>query len=703
MDSSYAKDEVVVAYTDERGDYQNYSGSCDCYNKTDGLPFSVNDNYRGASNCGRIYFLCYDGHPGIDYPILNNTPVYAAADGVAHLPASFPGVSNAQNYNSIEIDHQNGYKTYYLHLSQQVVTDGQSVIRGQLIGYSGDVGSPGAYHLHFEVQKNGIPVDPYGWEGSGSDPYREININLWAKFDNDSDGYPSDVDCDDNDSSVNPGVTEGPYGDPTCNDGKDNDCDTDIDAADLNCKNPDLIVSSLTAPTTAGAGQTISVSDTTKNQGAGSAVASTTKFYLSTNTTYDAGDTYLGERQVPPLAPGTSSGPVNTSVTIPSGTATGSYYIIARADADGDNSETSETNNFKSKSIKIGPDLIVSSIVISPYSPLAGQSVNVTVTVKNQGGGAAGAFQVDIYKHQDTAPPPGLAGDEYCPISSLAAGATTTCVKTVSYAVAGTYKMWAQVDTDQQVSETSETNNTKYKSLTIQTPKPDLIVSSLTAPTTAGAGQTITVSDTTKNQGAGSAVASTTKFYLSTNSTYSAEDTPLEPPRSVPSLAPGASDPGSTNVTIPSNWPTGKSYIIAKADDPSTNDETNENNNTRSKLITIGPDLIVSSIVTSPYSPLAGQNVTVTVTVKNQGGGAAGAFRVDIYKHQDTAPPPGLAGDEYCPISSLAAGATTTCVKPVSYATAGTYKMWAQVDTDQQVAETNETNNTKYKTVTVKP
>ncbi|MBI4707275.1 MAG: peptidoglycan DD-metalloendopeptidase family protein [Candidatus Omnitrophica bacterium] len=149
-------------------------------------------NYTGGGNS---YYLFYDGHPGIDYPVSNNTPVYAAADGIAHMPASFPGVLTAQNYNTIEIDHQNGYRTYYLHLSSRVVSEGTPVTRGQHIGYSG------AYHLHFEVQRDGIPVDPYGWQGSGADPYtRATNINLWEVsppvLDADNDGLPDNWEMD---------------------------------------------------------------------------------------------------------------------------------------------------------------------------------------------------------------------------------------------------------------------------------------------------------------------------------------------------------------------------------------------------------------------------------------------------------------------------------------------------------------------------
>ena len=69
---------------------------------------------------------------------------------------------------------------------------------------------------------------------------------------------------------------------------------------------PDLLISALTAPSAALAGSTISLSETTKNQG-GPAAASATRYYLSTNTTFEAGDTALGFRLVPALVAGASS------------------------------------------------------------------------------------------------------------------------------------------------------------------------------------------------------------------------------------------------------------------------------------------------------------------------------------------------------------------------------------------------------------
>ena len=116
----------------------------------------------------------------------------------------------------------------------------------------------------------------------------------------------------------------------------------------------DLVVSALTTPSTAAAGGTFSVSDTTKNQGAGSADGSTTRFYLSTNSSLDGADVILGSRVVPPLAAGASN-TGSTSLTVPAGTTTGSYFVIAQADTANVVLESTESNNNRSSgSLNVG-------------------------------------------------------------------------------------------------------------------------------------------------------------------------------------------------------------------------------------------------------------------------------------------------------------------------------------------------------------
>src|SRR6185295_4866368 len=109
--------------------------------------------------------------------------------------------------------------------------------------------------------------------------------------------------------------------------------------------------------------------------------------------------------------------------------------------------------------------------------------------------------------------------------------------------------------------ETSETNNTRVKSILIG---PDLIVTGISAPVSAHPGQTISIKPTTLNQGGGSTGSgSLTKIYLRPTS---GPDTFLGT-RTVPPLAPNLSDSVAVSVTIPAGTPMGSYSILALADD----------------------------------------------------------------------------------------------------------------------------------------
>ena len=146
----------------------------------------------------------------------------------------------------------------------------------------------------------------------------------------------------------------------------------------------------------AGAGSPITVNDTTKNQGSGPAQPSVTGFYLSANTALDAADVSLGTRAVPLLAGGASAS-ASTVLTVPSGTAVGKYYVLAKADVALTVTESTETNNVKTGSIvAVGPDLVVAAITV-PTAAAAGSSITVADTTKNQGGGSASAAATNFY------------------------------------------------------------------------------------------------------------------------------------------------------------------------------------------------------------------------------------------------------------------------------------------------------------------
>ncbi len=96
-------------------------------------------------------------HPGIDLPDRSSPPV-VAADGGTVVVAGWP---DSYGYgNRVVIDHGNGYKTLYAHLSNIYVSVGQSVNRGQTIGQMGNTGRSTGTHLHFEMHYKGVAVNP---------------------------------------------------------------------------------------------------------------------------------------------------------------------------------------------------------------------------------------------------------------------------------------------------------------------------------------------------------------------------------------------------------------------------------------------------------------------------------------------------------------------------------------------------------------
>jgi murein DD-endopeptidase MepM/ murein hydrolase activator NlpD len=94
-------------------------------------------------------------HPGMDIAAKRNTPVRASADGIVTASEW-----NETYGHMIAIDHGFGISTLYGHNSRNLVAIGDRVARGQTIGFVGSTGRSTAPHLHFEVKKNGVHVDP---------------------------------------------------------------------------------------------------------------------------------------------------------------------------------------------------------------------------------------------------------------------------------------------------------------------------------------------------------------------------------------------------------------------------------------------------------------------------------------------------------------------------------------------------------------
>jgi murein DD-endopeptidase MepM/ murein hydrolase activator NlpD len=121
------------------------------------LPIKKGDFYVASGYKMRMHPILKINkfHKGMDFTAPKGTPIYASGDGVifrAQRSKTFGQV--------VYIDHGYGYKTIYAHMSKMAVKRGESIRRGDLIGYVGNTGLSVAPHLHYEVHKNDVALNP---------------------------------------------------------------------------------------------------------------------------------------------------------------------------------------------------------------------------------------------------------------------------------------------------------------------------------------------------------------------------------------------------------------------------------------------------------------------------------------------------------------------------------------------------------------
>jgi uncharacterized delta-60 repeat protein len=349
----------------------------------------------------------------------------------------------------------------------------------------------------------------------------------------------------------------------------------------------DLVVSALTGPTSAGAGFVVTLNDTTGNVGVGSAGATSTRFYLSSDTSIGAGDVLLGGRSLASLAPGGSSAGA-TNVTIPAGTANGSYFIVARADDANQASESSESNNTRAITIRIGPDLRVSSLTAPTYGA-AGKTISISDTTANLSASSpAGASTTRFYLSSNATLDAAdiVLGSRAVPaLASAASNVGATLVTIPAGTATGTYNILAEADGAHVLAEKNESNNLSTRILRVG---PDLAAAVRGITGTLRAGATISVQDLTSDPSAAAVPQSTTGYYLSTDNRLDAADVRIGG-RAIPALAAGGSSLASGQAVIRTGTVPGAYFILAVADYPRVIVESDEGNNTNAFPITVVP------------------------------------------------------------------------------------------------------------------
>lgn len=358
----------------------------------------------------------------------------------------------------------------------------------------------------------------------------------------------------------------------------------------------------------------------------------------------------------------------------------GEHTVTVVADTAEEVPEELEDDNELSQTLTFRADLVPTDAAHAPEEAFEGQNVTFEATVENDGSAEAGGFNVTFLVDGQQ------VGDNVT-VDGLAAGENATVTSGNWSATEGQHNLTIQVDNPENVTEANETNNALVHPFTIAPDEPDLVVSELThSPASPFEGQDVTLTATVANQGNTAADNVTVRFMI--DGLRVGED------KTIATLGPG------DNTTITSDaWASveGDHDASATADPDGAIDETDETNNTATDTFTVEPDepdLVVTDITTDPTEPEAGQNVTLTATVENQGHTAAGNSTL-IFKVNGT-----QLGDRVN-VSSLAPGESVQVTSVNWTASNGSHELEAEADSGDNVTEADETNNDRTETLAI--
>ena len=477
---------------------------------------------------------------------------------------------------------------------------------------------------------------------------------------------------------------------------------------------PDLVISSAYAPSNVTVGNRVNLSVYTKNQGRSTAGYSYTRYWLSNDTKLDSSDRLLTTDYVGSLRSGRSERDTH-SFTYNASYGTGTKYIIFQADATNRVSETSGTNNTTYRRMTVAnnsvkPDLVISS-AYAPSNVTVGNRVNLSVYTKNQGSSTAGYSYTRYWLSNDTKLDSSdrLLTTDY--VGSLRSGRSERDTHSFTYNASygtGTKYIIFQADATNRVNETSGTNNTTYRRMTVanNSVKPDLVISSAYAPSNVTVGNRVNLSVYTKNQGSSTAGYSYTRYWLSNDTKLDSSDRLLTTDY-VGSLRSGRLERDTHSFTYNASYGTGTKYIIFQADATNRVSETSDTNNTTYRRLTVNnpaTDLYISGAYASG-NVTVGNRVNLSVYTKNQGSSTAGSSHIRYWLSNDTKLDSSdrLLATDY--VGSLGAGRserdTHSFTYNASYGT-GTKYIIFQADATNRVSETSEANNFAYRRLTAK-
>ena len=477
---------------------------------------------------------------------------------------------------------------------------------------------------------------------------------------------------------------------------------------------PDLAVGSPSvsdsSPTS---GATFSLSAAVRNDGDGTAAATTLHYYRSTDATITTADTSVGTDAVGGLAAAATS---SESIDLTAPSAPRTYYYGACVDAVAGESDT--TNNcsgsvpvtVSGSPVQTSPDLTVGSPSVNDNSPTTEGAFTLSATVRNDGDGAAAATTLRYYRSTDATITSADTSAGTDGVGGLSAGATSPeSISLTAPSSAGTYYYGACVD---EVTDESDATNNCSSAVSVivsaQPPppppqtNPDLEVQSPSVnDSSLDTGASFTLSATVRNDGDGAAAATTLRYYRSTDAAITSADTSVGTD-AVGGLSAGATSPESISLTAPA---TAGTYYYGACVDAVTGESDTTNNCSSAVSVTVsppppppptGPDLGISGLVvvsgldgiTPPEWPLS-----LSAWVQNDGDAASAATTLRYYLSTDATITTSDTSVGTVAVGALAAGATSSSPRLDFNApsSAGTYYYGACVDA--VTGESDTTNN----------
>ena len=419
-----------------------------------------------------------------------------------------------------------------------------------------------------------------------------------------------------------------------------------VDVSPVSQGAPDLVVAASVSDSTPDPGATFTLSATVRNDGDGSAVATTMRYYRSTDVTITTADTQVGTDAVAQLA---ASGTSSESVSLTASSTPGTYYYGACVDAVTDESDT--TNNCSS-SVQVtvaqvtvtAPDLVVAAPSVTDSTPDAGAAFTLSATVRNDGDGSAATTTLRYYRSPDATITTADTQVGTDAVAQLAASGTSSeSVSLTAPSTAGTYYYGACVEA---VTDESDTTNNCSSSVQVTVAQvtvtaSDLVVAAPTVNNNAPvAGATFTLSAEVRNDGEEAAAATTLRYYRSTGVIITTTDRQVGTDE-VGALA--ASGTSGESVSLTATLPAG-TYYYGACVDAVTGESDTTNNCSSSVQITVTapnkPDLVVYAVLTATNLPEFGGTgpgglIQMSAGVRNQGGVASPATTVRFYQSAD--------------------------------------------------------------------